>query len=128
MPTQQGHCTEILQAYRSVSVSGGHTDRKLLSHLITMQLSRPQLAVRTAQRSAVAPRRLVVAAVARPSKTVQREAEDSAVVPLAALTAAVAPLLLGIDAAQATDGAYGILEGRTVAVGPSGLAWARRAA
>ena len=44
-------------------------------------------------------------------------------VPLAALTAAVAPLLLGIDAAQATDGAYGILEGRTVAVGPSGLAW-----
>lgn len=65
-------------------------------------------------------RKLTITCVARPSgarPVVKAEqAESPASTALMVASAALAPLLLGADAAHAADGAYGLLEGRTVAL------------
>ncbi|KAG2453629.1 hypothetical protein HYH02_001844 [Chlamydomonas schloesseri] len=65
-------------------------------------------------------RKLTITCVARPSGArpviKAEQAESPASTALMVASAALAPLLLGADAANAADGSYGLLEGRTVAL------------
>ncbi len=93
-----------------------------------MQLAqRPVSAAPRAQRAAAmrSGARLSVTCVAKPSSAraagpssaaSQDAASSVSATTMLAASAALAPLLLQADPAMAVDGAYGILEGRTVAL------------